>query len=67
MENAIGFTVFCHESYKQAHQLTGKAALNIFLRYNVFDYIDSFYDILHTTGQEYIVNDIDMYIDNRRT
>lgn len=65
MDKSIDFTVFCIESYKQAHNLTGKAALKIFNDNKVFDYIKSFYDVLHTTGQDYIVKDIDVYIHSR--
>ena len=65
MEKNIDFTVFCLESYKYSHQLTGKAALKVFNDYNVFDYIKAFYDVLHSTGQEYIVEDIDLYINSR--
>jgi hypothetical protein len=32
----------------------------------VFDYIKAFYDVLHSTGQEYIVEDIDLYISSRQ-
>lgn len=48
------------------HNITGKAALKVFNKNKVFDYITSFYDVLHSTGQEYIVKDIDMYINSRR-
>ncbi len=65
MDRTIDFTVFCLESYKQAHQLNGKATLKIFNDYKVFDYIQSFYDVLHSTGQEYIVEDLDIYINSR--
>lgn len=65
MNKTIDFTVFCIESYKQAHNITGKDALKIFNDNNVFDYIESFYDVLHSTGQGYIVKDIDMYINSR--
>lgn len=65
MNRTIGFTVFCLESYKQAHYITGKAALKVFNDYNVFGYIKSAYDVLHSTGQEYIVEDIDIYIKSR--
>ena len=30
MNRSIDFTVFCLESYKQSHNITGKAALEIF-------------------------------------
>jgi hypothetical protein len=67
MDRTIDFTVFCLESYKQAHHLTGKAVLKVFNDYKVFDYIESFYDVLHSTGQDYIVEDIDVYIKSRRS
>jgi len=66
MDKTIDFTVFCLESYKQAHHLEGKAALKVFDDYKIFDYIKSFYDILHSTGQDYIVEDIDVYINSRQ-
>ena len=66
MTNKMDFTVFCLESYKTAHKLTGREVINIFIRYNVIDYIKSFYDVLHSTGQEYIVGDIDKYINSRQ-
>ena len=65
MNRTIEFTVFCLESYKQAHEITGKAAVEIFNEHKVFDYIKSFYDILHSAGQKHIVKDIDMYINSR--
>ncbi|HEY5587144.1 MAG TPA: DUF3791 domain-containing protein [Ruminiclostridium sp.] len=61
----MDFTVFCLESYKQAHHITGKATLKVFNDYKVFDYIESFYDVLHSTGQGYIAEDIDIYIKSR--
>lgn len=66
MDKNLDFTVFCLESYKNAHQLTGKAALKVFNDNKVFDYIKSFYDVLHSMGQGYIVEDIDLYINSRQ-
>ena len=54
MDKKLDFTVFCLESYKIAHHLTGKAALKVFNDNKVFDYIKSFYDVLHSMGR-YIV------------
>lgn len=65
MNRTMDFTVFCIEGYKQTHKLTGKETVDIFVRYNVFEYITSFYDILHSNGQEYIIEDIDGYIKSR--
>ena len=66
MDRSIDFTVFCLESYKNAHHLTGKAAFKVFNENKVFEYIKSFYDVLHSTGQGYIVEDIDIYISSRQ-
>jgi len=66
MDRTINFTVFCLESYKQAHQLTGKNALKVFTDNKVFEYIESCYDVLHSTGQGYIVEDIDLFINSRQ-
>ena len=59
------FTVFCLESYKTYKKLSGKQALELFERYGVFDYLREFYDVLHTTGHNYINNDIDIYLKSR--
>jgi len=63
-DKLLAFKVFCMESYKAVHGLSGPAALEIFQKNRVFDYITSCYDILHSTGKLYIVNDIDEYIAN---
>lgn len=65
MSRTLEFTVFCIEGYKQAHKLTGKETVDLFARYNIFEYITSFYDILHSNGQEYIIEDISDYIKTR--
>jgi hypothetical protein len=62
MNKALQYKVFCLESYKSVHNVSGSEALDIFNRYNVFTYLERFYDMLHTTGRLYIVNDIDEYI-----
>ena len=65
MSKEMTFTVFCMESYKQYRNLTGKAVAKLFSDYGVFDYIYEFYDVLHTTGHNYINNDIDIYLKSR--
>ena len=65
MNKEMIFTIFCLESYKIHRNLTGKAVAKLFKEYGVFDYIYEFYDVLHTTGQQYINNDIDIYLKSR--
>ena len=62
MDKILSFKIFSLENYKTAHNVTGKAALDIFIKYNVFDYITEFYDILHSYGALYLINNIDEFI-----
>ena len=57
------FMIYCTEQYKSAKQLTGKQVSDLFSRYRVWDYIYSCFEALHTTGTNYIVEDIDLYIE----
>ena len=65
MSKEMSFAVFCMENYKYHRNLNGKEVSELFQRYGVFDYIRDFYDILHTTGHNYINNDIDIYLNSR--
>ncbi len=65
MSKEMEFTIFCLESYKDYKKLTGREALLLFDRYGVFDYLREFYDVLHTTGYQYINRDIEIYLKAR--
>lgn len=60
------FLVYCIEMYKSAKKMTGKQAMELFSRYGVTDYIIACYEALHTTGANYIVEDIDLFIEARQ-
>lgn len=60
------FMIYCTEQYKSAKNLTGKQVSELFNRYRVWDYIFSCFEALHTTGANYIVEDIDLYIEARQ-
>ncbi len=60
------FLIFCIEEYKFAKNLTGKQVIDLFQRYRVSEYIMSCFEALHTTGTNYIIEDIDLYIDARK-
>ena len=59
------FLIYCTEQYKVAKNLTGKQVSELFTRYRVWDYVYSCFEALHTTGAEYIIEDIDLYIEAR--
>ena len=65
MSKEMSFSIFCLENYKIHRNLSGKQAYELFSAYGVFDYLREFYDVLHTTGHNYINNDIDIYLRSR--
>ena len=60
------FMVYCTEQYKAAKKLTGKQVAALFTQYQVWEYLYSCFEALHTTGANYIVEDIDLYIQARQ-
>lgn len=66
MSVQINFLIFCLEQYKSAKKITGKQTMELFNKYRVVDYIVSCYEALHTTGTNYIIEDIDLYIEARQ-
>ena len=67
MSKTLQFKTFCFEMYKAEKGMTGIMTQELFEKHKVFDYLDTFYDVLHTTGHRYIINDIDLYIEARTT
>lgn len=64
MSKELPFIVLCVEEYKNTKNMDGKDVVDLFNKYEVFGYIRSFYEALHTTGTKYIINDIDSYIES---
>ena len=67
MSNTAHFKVFCLERYKSQHGMKGNEVVSLFKQYDVFDYLTSFYDVLHSFGENYIIADIDEFISSRQT
>jgi len=66
MQEVVKFKAFCLERYKYTHNQKGIETLRLFKQYGVMDYLGSFYDVLHTFGDRYIVADIDEFIEIRK-
>jgi hypothetical protein len=66
MEDTTSFLAYCLETYKHAKNLKGKEVISLFDQYKVMDYITGCYGALHTTGEQYIIHDIDEYIAARQ-
>jgi hypothetical protein len=66
MDDTTDFVIYCIEEYKSAEKLSGKAVIELFNRYSVLDYIRTCYGALHTTGRQYIVDDLNQFISARQ-
>ena len=65
MSKELEFKIFCIEGYKTSHNISGKEAFSLFEKYKVFDYLSSFYDVLHGMGLNFVIEDIDGFISAR--
>lgn len=66
MEKKINdFVIFCIEMYKEEHELSGEETYKIFEKYGVLKYLQEGYEILHTQGKEWLVNDIKEFLQIR--
>lgn len=53
------------EEYKKCYTIEGEEVIELLKKYNVFEYIIEFYDILHTQSISYGVEDVHKFILNR--
>ena len=60
------FLSFCVEHYKQAKGLSGAEAAQTLGRYGVLDYLSRHYDVLHTQGHRWLLEEIDELIQRRK-
>ena len=58
MDNITKFLIYCIEIYKTAYKLSGRQVMQLFRQNGINEYIVSCYGALHTTGREYIIEDI---------
>lgn len=66
MSKEGNFLIYCIEQYKSAKNLTGRQVSELFELYGVWEYLYSCYGALHTTGENYIIADIDSFIETEK-
>lgn len=66
MSKKLDFKVFCFEAYRAEKKLSGRETMGLFKKYGVLEYLDSCYDVLHTTGRDYLIEDIELFINARK-
>ena len=57
------FVAFCIEEYGAAKGMSGKQVLDLFSQYGVTDYLCNCFEPLHTQGRQWLVADIDEFIE----
>ncbi|MCR5017216.1 MAG: DUF3791 domain-containing protein [Bacteroidales bacterium] len=53
------FVAFCLEGYKNKHGLSGEAASSLFDQHGIKQYLADQYDVLHTQGMPWILEEIE--------
>lgn len=61
----IEFISFCIENFKMEHDMKGKEVANLFNQSGVIDFLTDGYDILHTQGKGYIIDEIEQFLKKR--
>lgn len=60
------FVSFCIEQYKNEKGLTGAEAMRQLNSYGVLEYLNDHFEILHTQSRQWILADIDEFINIRK-
>lgn len=56
------FVAFCTEMYKNAHNLSGAEASDIFFKHGLMEYLRDNYEVLHTQSPSWILEEIESLI-----
>lgn len=60
------FLSFCIEQYKNAKGISGRQAMEILSDAGVLDYLERNYEVLHTQGHQWLLEEMDEYMQNHR-
>ena len=60
------FVAFCIEEYGAAKGMAGEQVLDLFAKYGLTEYLSKFYEPLHTQGRQWLIEEIDEYINIRK-
>ena len=60
------FVAFCIEEYGAAKKMSGEQVLDLFSKDGLVDYLSEFYEVLHTQGRQWLIEEIDEFIEIRK-
>ena len=61
------FISFCIEQYMNAKGIDEDEVIATFSEYGVFDYLYDYFEVLHTQSRQWIVADIEEFINDRKS
>ena len=56
------FISFCIEQYMNEKGMNEDEVIALFSKYDVFDYLKDYFDVLHTQNRQWLVADIEDFI-----
>ena len=65
-KEVFDFYTYCLENYAISKRISGLSAWTIFKESGADDYVIENYDLLHTQGLEYLLDDIQRFIKRRK-
>ena len=60
------FVAFCIEEYGAAKGMASEQVLDLFVKYGLTEYLSECYESLHTQGRQWLIEEIDEYINIRK-
>ena len=60
------FVPFCIEQYAKAKNMSTEDVVNLFEQYGIAEHFCEFYEVLHTQGGQWLIEEIDKMINERR-
>lgn len=59
------FVSFCIEQYAKAKNMSTEDVVNLFEQYGIAEHFCEFYEVLHTQGSQWLIEEIDKMINER--
>lgn len=59
------FLSFCIELYGKKHHLSGNEVVALFDRYEILTYLEKNFEVLHTQGHQWLMEEINERINNK--
>lgn len=64
-QDKAAFVAFCIEQYSKAKNKTTDDVVNLFEHYGITEHFCEFYDVLHTQGGQWLIEEIEKMIKER--